>query len=622
VQSELTLSKRPIPTILLLALVVGLLYWNALDGEFVFDDQNLILESGQVQGGVPLTKPYQILFSPAGGVAYRPLRNLSYRLDYALFGLNPKGYHAMNLVYHVLNTSLAFAVARRLSGRYRTALITALLYAVHPIQTEAVAYISGRRDLLSTLFVFLGVLAFLRRRDRGNRGGLGLIATAFVLGLLAKEMAITLPLLLLAYDTIHQVALPPGTPVLPMAAALLRTLPGCFAKDRRLYLPFLILSGVFSVFAVFFSGATGASRRYVGDLDLTLLTSARAIAHYLKLLLFPATLNADYSFDAFPVSRSFFDPAALLAILSVAAILIGLIALLQAEPIAAFGGAWFFLALLPVSQIIPHHELMAEHYLYLPSFGFFLAAAHFADRLLDVKRGATALYGIYACIVLLLSARTVARNPDWHDPLTLWQKTVQTAPRSARVRNNLGVTLLKRGQLEAAERELEEAVRITPNDARRRENLGRLYLRMGRLEAAEAQIEETIRMLPGQPSAHLALGVIYLRQERLKDAEWEFREAARLRPQQAKLPLPEPFLRLAQIGVARQQFDQARQVLRIAVQQKQRGPTGYDSSDEAWRELREALLQQPHNPEAQRLLQEMDQAGPFTKLTGPSRSSE
>jgi len=520
----------------------------------------------------------------------------------------------MNLVYHTLNTFLAFAVASRLSGRYRPALIAALLYAVHPIQTEAVAYISGRRDLLSTLFVFLGVLAFLRRRDRGNCGGLGLIVAAYVLGLLAKEMAITLPLLLLAYDAIHQATLPPGTPVLPMVAALLRTGPGCLARDRRLYLPLLLLSGVFSVFAIFFSGATGAHRQYGGGLELTVLTSARTIAHYLKLLLFPATLNADYSFDAFPVSRSFFDPAALLAILLVVAILIGLVALLPAEPVAAFGGAWFCITLLPVSQIIPHHEIMAEHYLYLPSFGFFLVAAHFADQLLDWRRGATALYGIYACIVLLLSARTIVRNPDWHDTLTLWQKTVQTAPRSARARNNLGMALLERDQLEAAERELEEAVQITPNDGQRRENLGRLYLQMGRLEAAEAQLEEAIRMLPGQPSAHLALGVIYLRQERLTDAEWEFREAARLRPLDGKRPLPEPFLRLAQIGVARQQFDQARQALRIALQQKQGGPTGRNSSDEAWRELREALLQRSHHPEAERLLREMDQARPIAAV--------
>lgn len=621
-QTKFIASRPLIATILLLAFVVGILYWNALDGEFVFDDQNLILESGQVQGGVSLIRPYQALFSSTGGLAYRPLRNLSYRFDYALFGLNPQGYHAMNLVYHILNTSLAFLVARRLSGRYRTALIAALLYAVHPVQTEAVAYISGRRDLLATLFVFLGVLAFLRRRDRGNLGGLGLIAAAYVLGLLAKEMAITLPLLLLAYDAIQQVALRPPTPVLPMVAALLPTVKGCLARDRRLYLPLLLLSGVFSVFAVFFSGATGASRRYVGDLDLTVLTSARAIAHYLKLLLFPATLNADYSFDAFPVSRSFFDPAALLALLAVAAILLGVIALLPAEPVAAFGGAWFFLALLPVSQLIPHHELMAEHYLYLPSFGFFLMTAHFADRLLDVKRGAIALYGIYACIILLLSTRTIVRNPDWHDPITLWQKTAQTAPRSARVRNNLGIALLKRGQLDAAVPEIEEAVRITPDHGKRRENLGRLYLLVGRLEDAEAQIEETIRMLPGQASARVALGVVYFRQGRLTDAEREFREVARLRPPQAKRPLPEPFIRLAQIGVARQRYDMARQMLRIAIQQKQRGPIGYDSSDEAWRELREALLQRPHNPEAQRLLQEMDQAGPFTKLTGPSQSSE
>ncbi len=597
--------SRPLVRTLLLVILVGLLYWNALDGDFVFDDHDLILRSSRVQGRIPLTKLRPFFLLPNGRPLYRPLRTLSYRLDHALFGLNPWGFHAANLFYHAVNACLVYVLAGRLLGRPRAAMMAALLFAAHPVQTEAVAYISGRRDLLSALFVFLGVLAFLGRRNQGHRRGVVAIMICFLMGLLSKEMAITLPLILLAYDAVHQVMLPRGAKGLQTLVALIRALPGCVARDRRLYLPLLALMGVFSVIALFIAPGTGEYEYYGDTLVAMVFTRARIIAHYLKLLVFPLTLNADYSFDAFPISPSSLDPAGLLAVALIAAIVLFLVRLLPADPMAAFGGAWFFLTLLPVLHLIPHHEVVAEHYLYLPSFGLFLIAGHFGDRLLERQRAAKALYVAYAAIFLMLCVRTIVRNEDWRDSLTLWRKTVQTAPRSARAHANLAMTYLEREQLDLARRELEDAVRIAPGDGRYLGGLGSLYLKMGRLEAAEEVLDQALRTSAARTPLHLTLGVVYLRQQRLVEAESQFREVAR------RTHRPEPFLRLAQIAVELGQFDHAERELRAALHRMARVPAREAlTSREEWREVCDALRRQSGRGEAQRLLSQIEATHP------------
>jgi tetratricopeptide (TPR) repeat protein len=147
--------------------------------------------------------------------------------------------------------------------------------------------------------------------------------------------------------------------------------------------------------------------------------------------------------------------------------------MLKSRPLAVFGGIWFFVALLPVSQIIPHHEMVAERFLYVPSVGFFLMASALARPLTDRPRFATALYATGLVTLLFLSLRTVWRNADWRDELTLWSKTVQAAPQAARARNNLGAAYLRRGELTRAEEELNAAVRITPDFAIALETSGR-----------------------------------------------------------------------------------------------------------------------------------------------------
>jgi Flp pilus assembly protein TadD len=512
---------QPVPAILLLGALTGLVYLNSLRNEFVFDDIGLIVNNPGIRDLRNLPK----ILGAYGHQAYRPLRTASHVIDYVFFGLNPAGFRAINIALHILNGTLVFFLFRTLLRNPRPALLAAILFAVHPIQTESVAYISGRRDLLFAVFYLAGFACYVRYRETDRARYLFLAGSGYLLSLLSKEMAITLPVLCIGYDVVRLVPVADGeSPISPWRAAV----QGVRTAVQRYKVSYTVGAAVLLFLAWYYVYRVNPSHQqamYGGGLGPTLMTSARIVVHYIKLLLFPITLNADYSFDAFPVSRSLADPRGLVAFAILGAVGWGLVRLLPSARWAAFGGLWFFITLLPVSQIIPHHEMMAEHYLYLPSAGFFLAAGVLLEAALNQPRRQAATVVAFTIVVALLGARTVVRNRDWRDTQTLWTKTIQTAPGSARAHINVGELALRQGRSLQAFREFQEAIRIQPDDAVNRDNLGIVLLRHGLFDEAEQQFREALRILPRFPTPHVNLGLIYLKRRQLDEAEQEFRTA-------------------------------------------------------------------------------------------------
>jgi len=523
-------SSPRLGAILLLAAVTVAVYYNSLTNEFLFDDLQTIVE---LQGpGSPggFNELFRLL---SGKTAYRPIRSASYAFDYALSGLDPWGYHLSNIAYHALSVVVTFLIAQGLFARMRPALFTALLFAVHPIQTDSVTYLSGRRDVLSGLFVLVGFYAFLRYRQTGRRGNLLLAGVAYSLAFFSKESGIILPLLCFGYDVIACANLTARRVGLRFIRELWAAARAAFRRGWPLYLPSAVVAAGLAYYVLVLVRATPQRSYHGGSLWFTLLTEARVVLHYIKLLIVPLTLNADYSHNAFPVTTSWTDPRALAAVVILAALGYGVLACMRTRPVAAFGGAWFFIALLPVSQIVPYHEMMAEHYLYVPSVGFFLLVAALADPLLDRPRLAPALSAAGLAALFLLSLRTVWRNADWKDELTLWSKTVQTAPQAARARNNLGAAYLRRGQPARAEEQLEAALQIRPDFAMAHANLGKIYLDREDLERAEQKLSAAIQLTRHETIPRLWLGAVYARKGEMSKAEAQFRAATSKPPYDA-----------------------------------------------------------------------------------------
>lgn len=528
----------------ILVLLPFLVYLNCLHNDFVYDDFRLVSQNQGIKG---LHNLPRILGIKKKTGAYRPVRMASYVLDYSINqhlwsqlkglvgrydgydqGLNPFGYRFSNLVYHIITVLLVFLVVNALTGNNLVAFLAALLFSIHPVHTESVAYISGRRDILSTLFYLLGFYFFIRYRASSKLRYSALFLSCYLLALGSKEMAVTLPLLCFCYDMMGH-----------SQSASTEKRPGSFknvfravkeigVRYRYFYLMFFMAAACFTYYKVWIRSPSQRVSFYGESIYIHFLTIAKIMIHYLKLMFFPLHLTVDYSYDGFPLAISLFEPATFAAVLLLVFIIYGLWKLLTTFPLFSFGVLWWFLTLLPVCQIFPHHELLAEHYLYLPSVGLLLSVALLITKGLAAGRWRTATYISLCIIVVLFSVRTVYRNRDWKDALTLWEKTVKTVPRCVRAQNNLGVWYYEQGKYQEALEKHQIALGLNPDAVDSYNNLGNAYLALGLYREAEENYKKAIQIEPGYEKAHSNLGMVYIEEGRYEDAAKKFAKALKL----------------------------------------------------------------------------------------------
>jgi tetratricopeptide (TPR) repeat protein len=418
---------------LLLVAVVFLCFANALRNEFVFDDIYLVSANNQIRS---LDLP--LLLS-----SYRPIRDISYAIDFKLWGENPFGFHLSSIVIHAANVLLVFALVRRLTEDLISATLTAFIFAVHPIQTDAVTYISGRRDVLFTLFYLLAFHTYLTYyRSRWSAKAIAaflLFLLLWMLSLLSKEMAVSLPILIFVWHFCDSWEAEGS-----IGRRIWETLKRTINRDKWFWL-FLSIAGVaFTAYWVLIKNAShrvklGEFEYWGGSFYLNMLTVVRVHAWYLKQLVFPTPV-AQY-LGAFEISESVFDWRFLVSLVIVAGLLCYGFFQLNRNKLMAFAIFSYFVFLLPVSQLIPHHELLADHYLYLPimSFGLFLS-------LLMKRIGNSgvvsykALNFLAVVVVVIFAAMTIAQNRTWKDERTLWAYNYKAVPNSPRAALNLGNT--------------------------------------------------------------------------------------------------------------------------------------------------------------------------------------
>jgi len=566
----------------ILLVVIGVItlvsYFNCLNNQFVFDDIHLIVENPTIRG---IEKIPSLLGIGKRRISYRPVRMISYAVDYTLNkklwrylgyagddkGLNPLGYHISNLVYHMLTSFLVFLVIYRLVANYRVAFLAASLFALHPVHTDSVTYLAGRRDILFTLFYLAGFYFFLCYRR--TRRVTFIIASflAYLLSLGSKEMAVTFPAIILCYDLVENF-----TPLerrnchlwwgeksyksgqgLKLSPNFLtgftekvkkinftyfkeffHIIKKIFVQSKYLYSLLFIGALPYIYYKVFIKSPSHQNFHYGDSILTTFLTVGKILVYYMKLLVYPITLNADYSFNAFPLSSSFFEPATFLSFILLGVVGYVVSRLLIHHKMLAFGAIWFFASLLPVCQIFPHHELLAEHYLYLPSFGFCLMSGILVNGFLKEGRYRYFIYLSFMAVVFLFLLRIVDRNRDWRDELTLWEKTVKIVPQCVRAHNNLGVAYFKSEKVDEGISECKRALAIKPNYAEAHYNLGVDYLKRGKVDEAIAEYKQALAIKPNYAEAHHKLGVAYFKRERVDEAILEYRQTLAIKPNYAE----------------------------------------------------------------------------------------
>lgn len=472
-------------------------------------------------------------FSVKGIVAYwNPLLNLSFMADASLFGQGAGGYHLVNVLWHCANVALFCLLVLRLSGSRFAALFAALLLAVHPAHVEAVAWISARKDMLSTFFGLSAILIYrswVHRPCAGKNFGLHL---CHGLSLMAKPMFVTMPGLLLLLDWWPLSRLRGGED--GAAGGLWPDWRRVVACVREKVL--LLALGLFATFMAL-STHFRAYDRLDPDLGLKLANALAAYAKYLGLLVWPARQAIIYPFPAsVPLAHS----------LGGAALLLGLtcLCLWQARkrPYLLVGWLWFLCALLPV--IMPPkvgmHVALADRWTYVPFLGLYLAAGCLGAELLDRLQRPAPRRAAAAALLALLVPLTVAQQRQlatWATPASIYEQAMRVTTDSHVVQNNYAGLKLQAGDPAAAERHYQEALRIHPNYPQALYNLGLMRLEQGRLPEslellrhAVEEMEKTDRAYEG----YRALGYCLQSMGMLREAQETFRKAIYEQPQEAE----------------------------------------------------------------------------------------
>lgn len=442
---------------LLLAAAAVLPYLNALRGAFQFDDYNVIVDNPAVQSWAA--------FLADAGQGIRPVLKLSYTLNW-LADPGPVGFHLFNVAIHAANTLLVYLLALRLGGPKEdgppdrpaaaAALLAALLFAVHPVQTEAVTYVCGRSVSLMGFFYLASLLAY----DHGARGGsrffLRLVSPAlFLLAVLTRETAVTLPAALALWETARG-----------MKAGSWRDVAGRQA-------PHWILLGLLVLWLAARPAAAdlylyGLTKRSVADNSLSQING---VTYLLSRLLFAHRLNID---PDLPVLIKWSPVLAAEAALLASLLAIGVLTV-RRRPRLGFGLLWVFLQLLPTNSLIPRLDIANERHLYLAAWGLFLPLGEALGTAWRAEPGGMKGTRVAVATALVAAALlTVVRNHDYRSEVALWERTALLSPGKPRVHNNLGYAYQLAGEPEKAARAYAKALRLDPEFPKARANLAAL----------------------------------------------------------------------------------------------------------------------------------------------------
>lgn len=495
----MSFDRPHISALLSIGLLGIVLYANTLPNSFTYDD-HLQIEENQALRSLPAFARNTSL--------HRLITKFTWFVDFGLWGLNPVGYHITNLLLHLAASCMLYLLVWQLLGSRWLGLATALLFVAHPVHTESVASIANRHDLLAALFLFSAWALAAERRGGRARSGIALIL--FALALLSKEVVIAFPLLLILQ---HRLLPAEGRGESssgragrsPVGSMLVLSAVAMIYAGYKLFLRWDTLGQTWASMGHSLSGG----RTY----PEILASQLSAVPIYLRLLVAPAGLRADYFFAA---HASLAGAGSLLGL----ALLLGLgavaLASVRRSPITVFSIAWFVLFMLPVSNIVPGAFFVAERYLYIPSAAYCLVLALALHRLRAADAGdrrSARREGIAIALLLLMLCSygwiTISRNREWRDDITFWEAALSENPRSLPARTNLGLVELGRGNFSLAILHLREAARLRPELARTHSNLGAAYGEAGRPDEAVLAFTEAVRLAPDMARFRCNLATAY-----------------------------------------------------------------------------------------------------------------
>ena len=508
-----------------IVIVTSAVYWRIGKFEFIeYDDHEYIIHNPHIQEGLTL-KSITWSFKATYAVNWHPVTWLSHILDVEFYGMDPGMHHRINQLFHILNILLLFHVLRRATGDLWPSCFVAVVFALHPLQVESVAWVSERKNVLSTFFWMMTLWAYIRYVDHPVASRYTVVLLFFALGLMAKPMLVTLPfvLLLLDYWPLDRVCRPAIAPNVDDSSDR-RSINPQIIKEK---IPLFVLAAAASVVAFLVQKSGGA----VKSLDLypmavrvgNMLVS---YVNYLIKIVWPFKLAIFYPH---PMMYPFWKIAVAGLILASMSILA--FRFRRQRPYFAMGWLWFMGTLVPVIGLVQVGiQAMADRYLYVPMIGMLIIIAWGIPDLLS--RWRYKIIGLKitgAAAALFLAMITWSQVPHWTNTETLFAHALEVTPKNYEILYKLGEVFLARNKLDRAIFYFDEAVKIIP-DARAHNSLGYALHKKGRTDEAIAHFDKSLRLNPSYVQAHNNLGNAFAYKGMLDKAIVHYRKAIQISP--------------------------------------------------------------------------------------------
>jgi tetratricopeptide (TPR) repeat protein len=572
------LSPRTLLTVCaLVAMTTFVVFLPALRNDFVnWDDNTYVYENASIRS-INATL-FKSAFGGFTASNWHPLTWISHAIDYSIWGLNPLGHHLTNIILHALNTFMETFLILKLMECFRkkgshdgvsrsflndrviliAGAAAGLLSGLHPLNVESVAWVSERKDLLCALFFSLSIISYIGyidsvdsetvRTDHVSRSfnrHYFLTLAFFVLALLSKPMAVTLPFVLLILDWY------------PFARIQsFRTLGTAFLEK----IPFIVLSSLSSMLTILAQKEGGAMLSMgAATLSTRLLVSARSLIAYLWKMILPLDLVPIYPY---PKSASLLSLEYLFPVVLCVAVTLACVVAAKKQRLWLAVWSYYLLALFPVLGIVQvGGQAMADRYTYLPSLGPFLvmglgiATAYDKVTALRPRRIMVEVLGIVAAaaLLILMSYATVKQIGVWKNSLVFWKYIIEKEPRRIPVaHNNLGLAYRAGNLPDMAIEQFQTALRIRPDYPDARVNLGNVYVSKGQFDSAIEQYEIALRLVPDYEELHNNLGVAYASKGKMDRAIEHFQTSLRIKPD-----YPDAHMNLGNAYAAKGQLDRA-----------------------------------------------------------------
>lgn len=557
--------------ILVIILLASAVYANTLSNEFVWDDKRFI--------GWELPRSFKnIPIFLIGGLPpphqgdYRPIKGIILTIDYFLFRANPFGYHLQAILIHLASTLLVYSVVKlilknRLSSVSASivAFMTALIFGVHPIQTEAITFVTSSSDVIGVTFLLASFYFYLKNQsDQANRKLYLVLSAIFAyLAYLSYEMTFVLPLLIILYDLCFKRF--------------------SFSTIKNNYKKYLIYFGLLFIYLflrLVILNVRQEEDYLAGSFYFTMLAMIKVVGKYILLIIWPVNLTINHQISkgisSWPgiefnkeavLSQSVSDPQLILSIGVIVLLLLIAVFTVKKIPIITFGIFWFFISIASVLNVIPISALMAERYLYMASIGYCLILAFIIftiyNRFKGVPFSLIGQIGVVCFFIATLSFysyRTVLRNFDWKDSFTLWSKVVKESPQSVIGHHNLGSAYLEADEFDKAIKEFEIAsIYNSKNFYEVPLNLGIAYFKKNQFDLAQEQFQITIEKKPNSYLTHFFLAEIYSQKGEVDKAVEAYKKAVELNPN-----FYDPYINLGIIFAQQKKFDEAIELFKKA----------------------------------------------------------